>query len=168
MYDLSNVVDRLVAMETEALSSIAGVGNVDAATYWPYEQQAFPYWWNRVVNMTVRAGEATLAADIDIHEYTFQAGLVIGHIDSGYSGERVAEAYNYIEAVVAYFNDHRDLTDTTTFTTAPDFLWHAPGYGAHITSIPGGIAVRQESGIEAVQHVLVFQIEVPLLFEVNY
>lgn len=154
-YDMTEAMNRLVAMEKEALGVTA-----DAVTYWPHQQESFPYWWNRLTNMQV---DTTISAEFDFDIWTVQAGLVIGHVMSGYKGERAQDAYGYIPKILSYFDQHPDMTDTTTYLTPFRYLWLDAGYGLALTGIPGGFAATDNSGSGATQHVLLFEFTMPLM-----
>lgn len=156
-YDLDEAMNRMVAMEAECLGLAE---NVKAAPYWPFTHTVFPYWWNRITNMEI---DITLAAEFDIDIYTVQAGLVIGHIGSGYEGDRATDAYDYIPTVLAYFDNHAEMTDTVTYTTPFTGLWLEGGYGLALTGIPGGFAATNNSGSGPMQHVLHFEFTMPLM-----
>lgn len=164
MYDMNEALARLVSMQKAALTGVAANENqlCDAVAYWPYEQEAFPYFWNRVNSMTVDY----LAQDIAIDRYEIEMGLVIAHYTAGYRGDNTTHAANYIEAVMAYFDAHADMTSIAPYTTPLDNLWLDEGEGAVISGIPGGLRTIQNSGIGTIQVAIGFMLDMPLLREV--
>lgn len=161
-YDLNEAMKRLPEIQRAALASLTPAVKSDAVEYWPYQQGAFPYWWNRIESMTI---ETTLAGDIDIHRYTIAMALVIGHLtDEGYDGELPARTYSWIPAIIQYFVDHADLT-STLYPEPLAFLWIERG-GAVITGIPTGTRGLTNSGVNAQQLSLVFSLDLPLVWEV--
>lgn len=165
LYDLPDVMARLPILQKAALNAI----NVscDAVDYWPYQQEGFPYWWNRVESMST---EIDMAQDMELHVYTISMALVIAHLTAdGFRGETTHNAYAYIPAVLDYFRGeaarHLAVLPSSDYQTAPNGLWTGEG-GARITGIPNGTRTLSNSGINAQQIAVVFQLEVPLEFEV--
>lgn len=153
IYDLKEVMDRLLAMENEAISSSGG------AIYWPHKQDQMPYWMNRINGMTVEP----LSSDHVIDRWIMSALLVIDHYEAGYEGKKFEDAYEtYIPDVIQFFDDNPLLTSTDY----PDeMLFVFPDEdtrGAHITGLPSGTRLVLNSGIGVRQVVLEFTIEVPL------
>lgn len=150
IYDLKEVMDRLLAMEKEAVPGSGG------ATYWPYQQNKMPYWMNRIGGMTVEP----LSADTVIDRWTMSALLVIDHFESGYEGANFVAAYeDYIPDVIQFFDDHPLLTSTEY----PDeMLFIHPNDRTQITGLPSGTRLIINSGSGVRQVVLEFTIAVPL------
>jgi len=152
IYDLGEVMDRLLAMEKEAVPDSGG------KEYWPYSQDALPYWMNRINGMTVDP----LSADTVIDRWTMSALLVIDHLTANYEGVTFVEAYDIIPAVLQFFDDNPLLTSTAY----PDeMLFVFPDEdtrGAHITGLPSGTRTVLNSGTGTRQVVLEFTISVPL------
>jgi hypothetical protein len=156
-FDLREAMARITQMEIDALVDIEGAA-VDAKAYFPYEQEAFPYWTNRVVNMLT-----TYPFGQDIALYSFQVGarLVMGHFTQGYEGEILTKAYDYIPAVLEYFKDRPYLTNSVQ-TTPLSNIWVDTGEGAEITNVvgPSGFV---NSGIGAIQVGVEFTILLPFI-----
>jgi hypothetical protein len=161
-YDLEDVMDRLPVMQKAALAALSTPVVCDAVDYWPYQQQSFPYWWNRIESMAV---DLEPGGDMEIHRYQISMAMVIGHLTEGYEGELSDAAYTRIAGVMDYFRQHKDLCDGTTYTTPPTWLWISDG-GARITGIPNGTRTLANSGLGVQQVAVVFNLEIPLLFEV--
>jgi len=152
IYDLGEVMDRLLAMEKEV---VPGEGVV----YWPEKFDTFPYWMNRINGMTVEP----LSADTVIDRWVMSALLVIDHMTANYVGTvfKVAQE-TYIPAVLQFFDDNPLLTSAAY----PDeMLFVFPDEdtrGAHITGLPSGTRTVLNTGIGVKQVVLEFTISVPL------
>src|SRR5688572_17877492 len=73
----------------------------DAVHFWPYQQEAFPYWWHRIESVAV---EEEFGGDQEIHRYQVSAALVIAHLtaDYKYSGFTSDKAYRWIAAYLDY------------------------------------------------------------------
>lgn len=160
-YDLGDIMARLPVMQVAALAAMVSPITADAVDYWPYQQEAFPYFWNRIASMSREA----IAGDTEVHTYFIDMAMVIGHLTEGYQGETSQAAYARIPAVLDFFRLHRDLADGSTYTTAPDFLWIEQG-GALISGIPNGTRTLANSGLGVSQVAIVFTLEVPLLWQV--
>jgi hypothetical protein len=157
-YDLNGAMVRLAAMQKEAITGC------DAVPYWPYEQEAGPYWWNRINGLTV---ETELSADYIIDRYSIEMGLVIAHLTQGYTGQNYDKVAEYITSVLTYFDLH-PMLDTVSGDYADDeleFIWPEEG-GAMITGIPGGTRTVNNSGVGATQIYLGFILDLPLLRQV--
>jgi hypothetical protein len=161
-YDLEAIMDRLPVLQKAALAALSTPVVCDAVDFWPYQASAFPYWWNRADSMTV---EYEPGGDSEIHRYQISMAMVIGHLGEGYTGEQSDKAYTWMAGVLDYFRQHKNLVDGTTYTTAPDWLWIVDG-GARITGIPNGTRTLANSGLGVQQVAVVFNLEIPLLFEV--
>jgi len=161
-YDLGDVMDRLPVLQVAALAALSTPITCDAVNYWPYQQTTFPYWWNRIESMAV---SYDIGTDDEIHTYQVSMAMIIGHLGEGYKGEQAGVVYTRIAGVLDYFRQHKNLADGTTYTTAPDWLWIVDG-GARITGIPNGTRTLANSGIGVQQVAVVFNLEVPLLFEI--
>lgn len=157
MYDLTEALTRLAAMQEEA---IAGS---DAKPYWPYVQEAMPYWWNRINGMTVRTD---LAADADIDVYTVEMGLVVAHLTEGYDGERGDKVTGYIVDVLEHVAEHPLLT-SAAYPDELRWLWIEDG-GAVITGIPNGTRAIANTGSGPTQVVIGFILTLPLMRERIY
>lgn len=163
LYDLPNVMARLPVLQKAAMATIGMTP--DAVDYWPYAQEGFPYFWNRIESMT--PDEVLAAQDVTVHVYTVSMALVIAHLTAdGFVGETSHNAYSYIPAVLDYFRGEkpRHLYDGVTYLTEPNALWIEDG-GAIITGIPNGTRTLANSGLNAQQVAVVFQLSIPLLFE---
>lgn len=162
-YDLSNVMARLPFLQRAALAAMEPSVGADAVDYWPYQQETFPYFWNRVERMAV----TELSGDIEIHTYAITMALVIAHITQGYEGQNSHEAYRYIPAVLNYFRTHKDLVVDfeQEYSSPPEFLWTQRG-GAMLTDIPNGTRPITNSGVGVIQAAVLFTLDVPLVWRV--
>lgn len=165
-YDLHAIMQRFPVLAKEALLSVDDANGdpqtCDAVSYWPYQQEAFPYWWHRIESMAVLDEPG---GDMEIHNYTISAVLVVAHLTEGYAGDPQAKAYKWIPAYLDYMRQHQKLYDGTTYTSAPDWLWTEAG-GCRVTGIPNGTRTLANSGIGVAQLAVQFTLELPLLFEV--
>lgn len=153
-YDLSALMDRLLEMEKEA---VASVQTADGVTYFPYEQEAFPYWTNRITGIT----PAYLAQDIAQYPLRIAGRLVLGHLTEGYQGELLIRAYDFMEAVLSYFKDRPGMNSTAHSTQMDDIFTDL-----EIADIVGPAAF-QNGGIGAVQVGIDFIFTLPII-DVQY
>jgi hypothetical protein len=146
---LDDALDRVVAMQKEAMASITS-GKFDAKPYWPWFQNDFPYMTNRHGAMTV--DYTKYAPDIEDNPETIAMRLVVGHVEEGYKGEVNARAIDYYIALRDYFRTHSNLiTDGTTYgdyTSYPDYL--DPDTGAYIVNHTG-LVVFANTGLPSQQ-----------------
>lgn len=165
-YDLNDIMNRIAAMETEALSTTSLA--INAVPYWPYQQETLPYLCNRINAMDVDR-DTLQAREIVIDRWQIEMMLIIGHFGEGYHGELPSRVYAaYVPTLMDYFEDRRELVtvDNIEYRTSPAFLWRADG-GAIITGAPGGLRTINNAGIQGTQHYIGFILEVPLLRNVN-
>jgi hypothetical protein len=162
-YDLLDIMNRLPVLQKAALKAIDVA--CDAVSYWPHQQESFPYWWNRIESAPTFE---SLSADHEVHRYQISMALVIAHLTEGYKGEPIKNAYTWVPAILSYFSGYnaRHLIDGAEYTTMPDWLWTEEG-GAIITALPAGTRPIVNSGIEAQQVAAIFTLEVPLLFDIS-
>jgi hypothetical protein len=160
---LQDALDRLVAMEKEALDTITGTA-VDAVDYWPYEQDAFPYFTNRLGPMTLTDDE--YGEDISLYTYNILIRLVTDHITAGYKGDKSDLTTQYIVIFETYLRTHPMLaTDGSAFgdyTAVPDFLFQEARLIAHT-----GLVVFQNTGTGTLQIGCEFTLEVAFLRSVS-
>lgn len=158
---ITDALDRVVAMQKEAMESVTG-GQFDSVPYWPYFQNDFPYMTNRHGPMTV--DYTKYAPDIEDNPEQILMRLVVHHIDAGYQGEIPAKALDYYSAIRDYFRSHSDLqTDGSTygqFTDIPDYL--DPDTGAYIVSHTG-LVVFTNSGLLTPQLGYEFALSIPFM-----
>jgi len=140
-FDLDAAMTRLVAMEKEALAAITT--NVDAVTYFPYEQDGFPYWTNR---LTIAPPSWKSGEFVD-YVFSITGRLVVAHLTEGYRGEGITKIYQYIPEVLDYF-DNRPFLTSTSYPTELDDV--SPDNGLEIVDIIGPAAYRND-GIGSTQ-----------------
>lgn len=151
-YDLSALMTRLVEMEKESIASVATNG-VDAVSYFPYEQDDFPYWTNRIRGMA----PDYLAQDTAHYPFQIAARLVIGHLTEGYKGEVLTKAYEYIPAVTSYFKDKPGMNSIASPTQMDDIFTDF-----EFTDVVGPVAF-QNSGIGVLQVGVEFIFTLPII-----
>lgn len=117
---LNDLMKRVVAMEIESLTE-NGVGGVGGAHYFPYMQETFPYFVNRLADITVI--KENTAEDVFHYQINIEVLLVVAHMDSGFQGEKTEAIYDYITYLLAYLSEdiHQDL-QSTAYPTTPRYL----------------------------------------------
>lgn len=162
-YDLSEIMKRIAAMQSEAIV-LKGDGQtqypITAVPYWPYQQESCPYFFNKIVSMEVE----NIASDITVDRYIIEMGLVCGHLSQGYKGDLSMEVLSeWIPAMLQYFDEHRWLnTKGGIYTKAARWLFSGDD-GAEITGIPQGQRTVNNAGVETIQHYIGFMLAVPLV-----
>lgn len=158
---LDDALDRVVAMQKEAMESITA-GKFDAVPYWPYFQNDFPYMTNRHGAMSV--DYTKYAPDIEDNPETIAMRLVVDHLNADYEGGVPARCLDYYIAIRDYFRSHSDLnTDGSTYgdyTSIPDYL--DPDTGAYIVSHTG-LVVFTNSGLLTPQLGYEFALAIPFM-----
>lgn len=159
---LSDAMLRIPAMQRECLSPLKGTA-VDAVGYWLYQQEAFPYWTNRLANtdeFDYGEDQDTGTEDIEWRNYTVLMRLIVGHYTEGYKGEPQTILYEYIPLVEQFFAENPMLT-STLYPTDPDYLH----YEAQLTN-HSGIVAFQNGGIGVTQIGCEFTLIVPYVRQV--
>lgn len=137
---LQEILERLAAIEVEALASLSPAVTADAKPYMIHSQEAFPYFVNRVGNVGIESD----SHDIDVYEVELVARLVVGHMTEGYRGEPESALYTYLPAVMEAINA-RELLQSATYTTALTGLMEAR------VSSSTGLRIFETAGIQARQ-----------------
>lgn len=164
MSNLGLAIDRIVQMQVDAVSGVAGVPTPDAVGYFPYSQERTPYWMNHVQTFdVVRDSGAGVAEDIELRVYTVQMYLVYAHMDENYWGITQDKLYEVIPAVLDYFGDRPFLTNSVT-SDPLDYIWQESG-GAQIEN-GQGIALLQNSGVNERQIASRFTLSLPILHSI--
>lgn len=149
-YDIGAFMIRLLEMEKEA---VADIKKVDGVTYFPYEQEAFPYWTNQVAGLT----PGYLAQDIVQYPLRITGMLVLGHYTEGYKGEQLVKAYAYMAAVMSYFKDRPGMQSDAHPDSMDDIFTDF-----EIVDVVGPAAF-QNSGIGVIQVGLKFFFGLPII-----
>lgn len=161
---LSAALDRIAEMQVEALAAFqtaAGLNQLVAKTFWPYQQEGFPYMFNRISDHDVlREGseEYNISEDIIVDVYAVDMRLVVGHIKEGYEGERQEDIYEFIPLLLEFFDENQLLTSTLSPTTL-DFIAEN---GAIITG-GTGLSAFQNAGVLGMQVGWELNLELPII-----
>lgn len=161
---LSVAMDRIAGMQIEAaaaLQTTAGQNQLVAKTFWPYQQESFPYMFNRIsAHEVVRDASDTynISEDIVADVYTVAMRLVVGHLTEGYEGERQEDIYEFIPLLLDFFDENQLLT-TTASPTPLDFI---AANGAIITG-GTGLSAFSNSGVGAMQLGWELNLELPII-----
>jgi len=147
---------RLLQLQLDATDGIVAAGGV---TYYPYTQEALPYWTNQVASV---AFDRLRGEDIEVRRYTVQMRLILAHLTENYDGVTFDTAYDIIPAVLNTFEQHPLLTNST-HTTPLDAVFDPDAYhGAEVTAVTGPV-VFTNAGIVTRQVGLQFTLQLPLI-----
>jgi hypothetical protein len=167
---LSTALTRITEMQIEALTAFQAAltppGNeLVAKPFWPYEQAAFPYMFNRISGDTVVRDDVEgfgASEDIVLDLYTVAMRLVVNHITAGYEGEIQSDIYEYIPLLKDFF----DLNQLLTSTNSPEPLDFIAPNGVAITG-GTGLSVFPNSGVGAAQLGYELTLELPIIREIT-
>jgi hypothetical protein len=137
---LQSALERLCAIEKEALADLTPTVAADAVPYSIHSQEAWPYFTHRIGPIVVESD----SHDIDDYEVTIIVRLVVGHVTDGYRGQPENALSTYIAAVIEAINA-RELLQSDTYPAALDGLVGARAIDAR------GTAYFQTVGIQATQ-----------------
>lgn len=140
MIDLQGVLDRLAAIEKAALAALTPAVSADAVAYMIHQQEAFPYFTNRIGPLAVESD----SHDLDGIEVEAVVRLVVGHLTDGYRGQPESRLYAYLPAVIGTINA-RELLQSASYPTALTDLVQA-----RVTA-SSGLRIFETAGIQARQ-----------------
>lgn len=115
MVDLTDILNRICALEQEGMLAASPSVGCKAVPRFIYTQEDFPYWTNRVAQMTADDD----SQDFRVYEYDITARLVIGHVTQGYRGQNDALLQAWLPHMIQWF-DERELLQSTTYADAPE------------------------------------------------
>jgi len=155
---IEEALERIVEMQKEVFADTIGV-ECDAVPYWPYQQNSFPYWTNRLAAMTPEY--IKFSEDIQSNPETILMRLVVDHITARYEGDVPKLVHTWYVPIVDYFAQHSGLnTDSGTYQTCQDLL--DPDTQAYIATHTG-VVVFQNSGIIDNQLGIEFTLRCPFM-----
>lgn len=141
---LTVILDRVVAIQKEAMT--AQSVTADAAPYFFFTGEAFPYFTNRIDDIGVTGYiEGQEAEDIDLNMVVVVMRFVVGHITSGAAGERESDLYEYLPGIKTYFQE-REMLQSAAYPFEMDGI-----LGARVFPSGGGLRAFQNAGITVVQ-----------------
>lgn len=110
--DIGELLDRVVAIEKEALAALSTPVASDAVPYLFHVQEAFPFWTNRLGTVTID----TDSQDFDVYTVEVVMRLSVGYRTEGLSGGVDAALNDYIPQVIQYTNE-RELLQSAAYPT---------------------------------------------------
>lgn len=137
---LQEALERLAAIEVEALADLTPAVSADAVPYMIHSQEAFPYFTNRVGAMTIEPD----SHDIDTYDVDLIARLVVGHLTDGYHGQPESQLYTYLPALIEAINA-RELLQSDAYPVALLGL-----VGARVTD-SSGLRIFETAGLQTRQ-----------------
>lgn len=138
--NVNEAVDRLIAIEVEAMAALSSPVTVEAVKQFLYAGEVYPYITHRMAATAIGADseqEDTLTIDVIVR-------LVIGHATQGYHGQNDQQLYTYIPQIVDYINSRQRL-QSASYPTALSRLRFA-----RVVSVTG-LTAFQNSGIAETQ-----------------
>lgn len=137
MPDFNALMDRVAALEKEAMAALSTPVTADATDFFYHTQGSYPFFVNRLGALAVPEDEDS--EDFDVYDVDVVMRLVIGHMTQGYADEPENSLQTYVPQVVKYFNE-RELLQSATYTDALDGLIRA-----RVTACRG-LVVFQQTG----------------------
>ena len=135
--DMQSMMDRIAALETEALAALTPAVEANAVDRFFHVQATYPFFVNRLGAMTIDDD----SEDLDLYVVNVQMRLLIGKITEGYDGEVENRLQLYIPQVINYVNS-RELMQSLTYPTALEDITRA-----RIVACTG-FAVFQQQGVQ--------------------
>jgi hypothetical protein len=137
---LQSALERLCAIEKEALADLTPTVAADAVPCMIHTQEAFPYFTHRSGALVIESD----SHDLDDYEVEIIVRLVVGHLTDGYRGQPESTLYTYLPVVIEAINA-RELLQSDTYPAALDGL-----VGARVISARG-LAIFETAGVQARQ-----------------
>lgn len=142
--NLVGIMDRVVALQIEAMGALTPAVAVDAKPYFWHVQESFPYFVNRLSDFGIEGD----SEDLDTENPPIIMRLVLGHLTGSYEGENDAKLLTYIPQIIKHFNE-RELLQSAAFPTPiPDLerarVTNCTGYRQWVHSGVGGMQVGAE------------------------
>lgn len=143
---VDTALDRVVAIQKEAMLALAAPITVDSVPYYYHWQDDGVYFTNRLGPITVTEGlpDDEIAQDYQTSVYQIIMRMVIGHLTEDYDGNNEAKLKDWIPHLITYFNERPGLQHAA----APvhlDNLWSALVTGCT------GFAILQSTGLSVQQ-----------------
>lgn len=137
---LQEALERLAAIEVEALANLTPPIDADAKPFAIWQQEAFPYFTHRTGGITVESD----SHDLDVYEVEIVVRLVFGHVTEGYRGQSDERLNTWIPVVMNAINA-RELLQSAAYPDALDGL-----IGARCTFCTGQRTI-ETAGVQARQ-----------------
>lgn len=125
MYDVNELIARLVAIEQEASAALLIGQQVNAVPLWFYTQEGTPYWVNRTAQ--IGDDQQTAGDEGSIDSVTVEMGLIYGEVTAGFDGEVETTVNEILPGLVAFLRQRVRL-QSTTYSNSMNYL-----YGCHIS-----------------------------------
>lgn len=119
--DASELLARVCAIEVEALNALTPPIASTAAPRWLYQQEACPYWRNRIVSVQLITDALDDGQEVDTYRYTVGAALHYANVSAGYDGEKDEDILAIVPQLIQYF-DERELLQSASYLTPMAFL----------------------------------------------
>lgn len=122
--DTKELMDRICAIEVEALNALLPPIASTASPIWGWQQEQMPYWRNRITSAQLITTPNDDGEEMEMYQYSITAALNYAHYGSGYNGERDEEIFRLIPQVIEYF-DAREVLQSNAFPDGMNFLQKA-------------------------------------------
>ncbi len=120
--DASELLARICAIEQEATTAI-GVTS-QAVPRWLYQQEATPYWRNRIGSVQLVTDSSDDGQEFDVYRYTIETVLHYANASAGYNGE-MDEAILAAFPQIIQVMDEREVLQSAAFPVGMNFLRYA-------------------------------------------
>lgn len=120
--DIAGCVNRIAALEKEAMLALATPKSCDAFPYYWQTNAPFPYWTNRIGSVSLETGAGGDEDDGEEEEtaqYDIIMRLVVKHVSAGTQGENEDDLATYIPHIIDYFNARELLQQESGAFAAP-------------------------------------------------
>lgn len=152
MFDATELLDRFVALEKEALASVNATlyGDVDALPRWFAASERLPYWTNALASVTPEYSENGYGEEAQLYVAVVWARLVFAHVTAGQTGEVDDNLMTAIPTLIQYFDRRAQLQSAAypapmSWLEAPGVTLQLARFNPQMTpTVSGGIPVGFE------------------------
>lgn len=139
--DIPNLLNRIAAIEREALLSLEPSIVSEAFPRWYVKCETFPYWVNRIFTFEASEGEDDAGDEGVVYTYAVNAMLVVAHVTSDVVGES-DDLLNFVVPQFLEYFDERAHLQSDDYPDEMPFLVRASFVTGGYTTLPGNAGVQ--------------------------
>lgn len=114
MYDANELLARLVAIETEAITALLPAQTAYAKPLWFWQAEGTPYWINRVAQ--IGDDPQTIGDEGSLDNVISEMGLIYGEVSAGFDFETETAVNDLLPDLTAYLRKRVWLTSAAAAT----------------------------------------------------
>lgn len=139
--DIPNLLNRIAAIEKEALLALEPSIISEAFPRWFARAETFPYWINRIATFEASEGEDDAGDEGVVYVYTVNAALLVAYVTSDVVGESDTLLDFVVPQFLEYFDERAHL-QSDEYPDEMPFLVRASFVTGGYTTLPGNAGVQ--------------------------